>query len=328
MAPGGEAPAVSVVVATRDRSARLERLLEALARQEGPGPFEVVVVDDGSRDATSDVARAISRRVPYDLKVITSPVSSGPAGARNTGWRAARGRLIAFTDDDCRPDEAWLARIVEGLADADIVVGRTRPPEDQRDRIGPFSNYVDLDHNSSFATCNIGYRREVLESLGGFDQVHFLYPYGEDTDLGFRARKAGFDDRFAEGAVVWHDVHPSSFRNYLRSLRRLDGLVSLVARHPEARGYMNAGLFLRGVDKAVVIAWASAAVVAARPRRPLAWGLAAVAAGLYVWQWDRSRPPARSRGEWVTSVPLAFVADSWSVLVLIRGSLRWKTVLI
>ena len=325
---GDPPPRVSVVVPTRNRSGLLLRLLTALAAQTSTEPFEVVVVDDGSTDGSSDQVRAAANRFPFRLELVQSRQSSGPAGARNRGWRAAQGELIVFTDDDCQPSSSWLAALVGALDDADIVVGQTRPPADQRDQIGPFSNYVDLGHNGSFATCNIGYRRCVLDALGGFDQEHFLYPYGEDTDLGLRAQKAGFKDVFVEEALVWHEVHPSRFRPYLRGIRKLDGLVSLVARHPEARQYLNAGIFIRGVDKAVVIAWTAGAVVAARPRRPESWALGAVAAGLYVWQWGRAHPPARTPAEWAVSLPLGFVADSWAVLVMVRGSIRWRTVLL
>jgi GT2 family glycosyltransferase len=316
----------SVVIPTHNRADRLERLLDALSRQDMGEMFEVVVADDASSDDT--VAR-VSARPPseyFDLVLSTSTHNGGPAVARNRGWQAARGDLIVFTDDDCVPDPSWLRTVVGALETADIVVGRTKPPADQLDRIGPFSNYLDLDHDQSFSTCNVGYRRPVLEKVGGFDES-FVWPNGEDTDLGLRALKAGFADAYTPDALVWHDVSPSEFGAHLTRMRRLDGIVALIARHPEARAMVNASWFLRSVDKAVLIAWVAGLALAARPRRATK-AFAALAVALYVWQFTRSHYKARSLPELVVSIPLGFVADSFTVAVLARSSLRHRTLLL
>jgi GT2 family glycosyltransferase len=317
---------ISVVVPTCNRAARMERLLDALAVQDLGESFEVVVVDDASTDDTRQRLESFVTSLP--LVVVGSDVNTGPAGARNLGWRRARSDLIAFIDDDCVPDPGWLQALTAALDQADIVVGRTRPPEDQLDRIGPFSNFLDLEHNRSFSTCNVAYRREVLEKLDGFDEVAFIWPNGEDTDLGLRALKSGFHDRYADRALVWHDVGSSDFRRHLRRIRRLDGIVTLVARHPEARGMIGAGRFLRSVDKAVLVTWVAGAALAWQPRRTVT-RVGAVLAGLaYVWQFRRCHYPARSTGELVVSIPLGYVADSWTVVVMARSSLRHRTLLL
>ena len=94
-------PLVSVVVATHNRAARLAALLESL-QQQTLEDFEVVVCDDASSDDTQDV---LARPWQLDLRHVRRDVAGGPAKARNAGWRAARGRLIAFTDDDCVASE-------------------------------------------------------------------------------------------------------------------------------------------------------------------------------------------------------------------------------
>jgi GT2 family glycosyltransferase len=317
---------ISVVVPTCNRADRVERLLHALAAQHLDEPFEVVVVDDASTDGTRQ--RLESLVTPFPLVVVGSEVNTGPAGARNRGWHRARGDLLVFTDDDCVPDPEWLRVLVDAFDEADIVVGRTRPPEDQLHRIGPFSNYLDLEHNRSFSTCNVAYRREVLEKLDGFDDVAFIWPNGEDTDLGLRAVKAGFRDEYAARALVWHDVGSSDFRRHLRRIRRLDGIVTLVARHPEARGMIGAGRFLRSVDKAVLVTWLAGAALAWRPRWRVTRAGTLLAAFLYVWQFRRCHYRARSAGELVVSIPLGYVADSWTVVVMARSSLRHRTVLL
>jgi GT2 family glycosyltransferase len=321
-------PRVSVVVATCNRSARMLRLLDALAHQLINETFEVVAVDDVSSDDTLERLREVRSEQPFELTILPSLRNTGPAGARNRGWRVAQGECIAFTDDDCVPDPGWLQAIVDGLSDADIAVGRTRPPDDQLHLIGPFSALLDIDHNQSFSTCNIGYRRTVLEALGGFDAEGFAFPNGEDTDLGLRAVKGGFTDTYAPDALVWHDVGPSEFRAHWRRIRRLEGIVTLVSRHPEARQNMNATLFLRSVHKAVLIMWGAGLTLAIRPKSKAARALAALAVLLYIWQFNKGHYKSRSAQEWAKAVPQAFVADSWALLVMIRSSIIYRTVLL
>jgi GT2 family glycosyltransferase len=329
---------VSVVVPTCSRSERMMRLLDALAAQDIGELFEVVVVDDVSKDDTVGRLRAAAPSQPFSLVVVESEVNTGPAGARNRGWRKAKGELIAFVDDDCVPDPGWLREITDAMDDggdagngggpADITVGRTRPPEDQLHLIGPFSSYLDLEHNRSFSTCNVAYRRQVLERMDGFDEVNFRYPNGEDTDLGLRAVKAGYRDVYVPGALMWHDVGPSTFKAHLHRIPRMDGLVALVKLHPEAREIMGCGWFLRSVDKAVFIAWAATLGLLLRPRLASTRLFAAIAAVLYVWQYRKWHYDARSTTELLTAIPQAFVADSWAVMVMIRSSARHRALLL
>src|SRR3954451_19061576 len=106
---------ISVVVATHNRATRLRALLDALASQTLPAEkFEVVVVDDGSRDDTPAVLARAAAAIDGGPRtvVLTQPVAGGPAAARNRGWRAASAPLVAFTDDDCRPTATWLEALI------------------------------------------------------------------------------------------------------------------------------------------------------------------------------------------------------------------------
>src|SRR5205814_4172614 len=93
---------------------------------------------------------------------------------RNLGWRAAAGQLIAFTDDDCRPEPEWLERLVEaaGRSPGEIVQGATRPDALERNVLAaPHVRTMSIDPVGPYAqTCNIVYPRELLERLGGFDE--------------------------------------------------------------------------------------------------------------------------------------------------------------
>jgi glycosyltransferase involved in cell wall biosynthesis len=199
----------SVIVPTRDRPDRLRRCLEALERQTARG-FEVVVVDDGSVDgrATADV---VARWAHARLVVGTG---RGPAAARNVGAAAAAGRLLCFTDDDCRPEPGWLDAIAGSVArGADVVAGPTSTA-----LVGnPWSvasqtitNYLmdesrdDARGTTGFApTSNVACRAEVWRAVPFDDR----YPSaaGEDRDWCARLSEHGVAVRVEPGARVWHD---------------------------------------------------------------------------------------------------------------------------
>jgi GT2 family glycosyltransferase len=225
------------VVATHNRSDHLDRLLRALAEQDR-SPDDVVVVDDGSTDATPALlARHRNGRLP--LSVIRRDRAGGPATAREEGWRAATGDLVAFTDDDCVPAPGWLDAAERAWAgDSDTFVqGRTDPAEDHH---GPFSRTLRVDRlNAAFPTCNMLYPRELLVRVGGFDTEAFgREPGGEDCDLAWRAIEAGARPVFAADAVVEHAVtHPGPLGK-LRIAARWTTPMTAYARHPGLRRSM------------------------------------------------------------------------------------------
>jgi glycosyltransferase involved in cell wall biosynthesis len=228
-----------VVIPTRNRAARLKALLDSLAAQAAP-EFEVVVVDDGSTDAT---ARVLAEP-PMPVRAVRGP-GRGPAAARNLGWRAARGRVVCFTDDDCRAAPGWVAALLDavGGADAMIAVGRTEPEPSDAGRQSAYtrSNLV-TGLNRDFHTCNIAYPRALLERLGGFDES-FRHPAGEDTELAWRALESGAAPRFADGALVWHAVHDVGWAELVKRARWRTDVPRLVRRHPGLRHHMHRGIF-------------------------------------------------------------------------------------
>src|SRR4051812_20700679 len=160
----------SIIVPTYHRPALLERCLAALARQNLPASeFEVIVADDAADERTRQQVDSLRAR-DFDVRYISVTGRHGPAAARNAGWRAARGNIIAFTDDDCIPDSAWLTVGVEPFADSAVVAvtGQTivplppAPTDYERNTAGLEA--------SEFITANCFCRRQVLEAIGGFDE--------------------------------------------------------------------------------------------------------------------------------------------------------------
>ena len=221
---------VSVVVPTRGRPASLARCLDALVSQRlEPHHFEVVVVDD----AASRETRAIVERFAHDsappIRYLAVHGAHGPAVARNLGWQAARGEIIAFTDDDCVPDAGWLAA---GLAafgpgvqgvEGRVVVPRPEPPTDYERNMG-------LLELGEFVTANCFYRREALEAVGGFDE-RFRTAWREDSDLFFTLLERGGAFQRAEGAVVVHPIRPARWGVSLSEQRKSSWNALLYKKH-------------------------------------------------------------------------------------------------
>jgi GT2 family glycosyltransferase len=226
-------PLVSVVVPTSNRADYLAVTLDSLAAQDlDAHAYEVIVVDDGSRDETSRVlAEArVDRCLRHDSR-------RGPAAARNTGWRVARAPLVAFTDDDCRPEPGWLEAglAMHGSHPGAVVQGRTRPePADEPKLDNPLARSLRVERlGPFFQTCNVFYPRELLERVGGFDER--IQIGAEDVDLALRALATGAGAVFAEDALVNHRVVEHSLADAVRFTARWRTLPAVVASHPPLR---------------------------------------------------------------------------------------------
>lgn len=307
-------PEATAVVATRNRAARLSALLHSLARQEGVR-HEVVVVDDGSTDDTPQVIAEAS------VRVIRHDAPLGPAAARNAGWRAARAPLVCFVDDDCVADPGWLAALVAAHRNdpGAVVQGRTEPHPDELHKHSAFSRSMLVDGpNNWFQTCNIAYPRELLERLGGFDES-FRYPAGEDTDLAWRAKRAGAPTRFEGAARVLHAVHTLGAVKIARGARRWEDTVLCVKRYPELREDYRMRIFWKPAHQRLTFA-ALGLLLARRTR-----GLSLLAALPYVTYY---RSQHSTYAGTLASMPAHVLVDGAEVLVMVRGSVRFRTLVL
>jgi GT2 family glycosyltransferase len=213
----------SVVVPTYERPALMARCLAALARQDYPrGRFEVVVVDDGSTRPLADSMPA----PPADLAVsIVRIRNAGAAGARNVGAAAARGRWLAFTDDDCEPAPAWLRMLEARLerAPRSMVGGCTvnALPANAWSTasqviVGMAYAFYNAEPETPrfFASNNVAVPAELFAAVGGFRADEFRVA-SEDRELCDRWRFAGHPLAYEPRAVVAHG-HDLAFASFCR----------------------------------------------------------------------------------------------------------------
>ncbi len=222
----------SVVVPTFDRPDLIRRCLDALRGQEWrDGRFEVFVVDDGHSDEVRRIVETAARPDADFIYRRSSRRASGPAAARNIGWRLARAPVVAFTDDDCIPQASWLLSGMEALNDgAAGAWGHVIVP------LGPEPTDYELDvaglEHAPFATACCFYRREALEAVSGFDE-RFSLAWREDSDLHFSMLESGMQlVRAPATALVIHPVRAASWGISLRQQKKTQFEALLYRKHP------------------------------------------------------------------------------------------------
>ena len=206
-------PRVSVIVCTYNGARTIRDCLEGLKRLTYSN-YEVIVVDDGSTDATATIARE------YDCRVIQTE-NRGLASARNTGLAAATGDIIAYIDDDAYPDPHWLTYLAATfLSTSHAAVGgpNMAPPGDgpiaecvARAPGGPTHVLLGDREAEHLPGCNMAFRRIRLEEIGGFDPQ--FRTAGDDVDVCWKLRERGWTLGFSAAAVVWHHRR-NSVRTY------------------------------------------------------------------------------------------------------------------
>ncbi|MEO7335671.1 MAG: glycosyltransferase [Caldimonas sp.] len=232
-------PRISVVIPTFKRPDLLARCLAAVVAQRfDPEAFEVIVVDDGHTADTQAVVDSFRARTDGPVVRFVRPRNGrGPAVARNAGWRAAYGPVIAFTDDDTIPDRHWLANGERALKPGVVgLCGRVEVPRTPA-RGGRVDRPTDHElmtrglESAEFVTANAFVRRGALLTVGGFDE-RFKRAWREDSDLQFRLmRDAGPIGR-SDDAVVVHPVRPERWGVCLRQQKNSFFDALLYKKHP------------------------------------------------------------------------------------------------
>jgi GT2 family glycosyltransferase len=177
--------------------------------------FEVVVVDDGSAMPVEPITRKFADRI--QIQCLRQP-NAGPASGRNSGLAVARGRFVAFTDDDCEPAPSWLSTLATAVVQHPdcLIGGHTRNgaselicSEAAQLIVESVYRFYNRDSKNArfFTSNNMAAPAHLLRKLGGFDRL-FRFA-GEDRDLSERWRFAGYRLVFVADAIVIHFHHLS-----------------------------------------------------------------------------------------------------------------------
>jgi glycosyltransferase involved in cell wall biosynthesis len=220
---------ISVIICTQNRADLLSTALESVCRQAfGRDNYEMVVVDNGSTDATPAVVDRFRERYP-NIRYFREE-TPGLSVARNRGWREARGEFVAFLDDDAKANPDWLAVAAQdiGIWNPDVFGGpylayySTSRPDWFKDSYGSFNPYSQpktlTSSDEYLSGSNLFVRRSLLEKLGGFDASLGMrgkkIGYGEEARLLRRARQE-FPKAliyYEPKLVIQHLVRPEKFR--------------------------------------------------------------------------------------------------------------------
>ena len=247
------APALSIVVCTYNRCEKLPQALEAIGQacRDHHGEVELVVVDNNSSDGTETVIEDFSRSCALTVCYVRE-ARQGLSFARNRGVGEARGRIVAFTDDDCIVARDWVAVILREMGDrrdVGLIGGRVdlHDPDDRPVSIRPLDRrvrYREIGHVLTLIMgCNFAFRRELVDRIGLFDPAFGCTNgvTGDDIDFIYRAVRQGVGVEFVPDMAARHD----------HGRRRDDEIDRLNAGYVRGRGAFYAKFALRG-DSAVL----------------------------------------------------------------------------
>lgn len=200
-----ETPMVSVVICAYNAERTMRACMESLTALDYPN-YEVIVVDDGSRDRTAEIAMEFP-----DTRLIRQP-NKGLSVARNVGLYAARGEFVAYTDSDCVVDPHWLTLMVGSMIENNFeACGGPNYAPHEEGKIeacvaaspgAPCHVLTAADRAEHLAGCNMVFRKSLLIKLGGFDPQ--FTAAGDDVDICWRTLDAGVALGFCPSAFVWH----------------------------------------------------------------------------------------------------------------------------
>jgi GT2 family glycosyltransferase len=215
---------LSVIVATRDRAHAIAGCLDSIAASlanAAPLDFEIVVVDNGSQDATSKIVEQWATGSAFPVRLLMEP-RAGLSVARNRALRIAQGELLVFTDDDCRLSKGYVTDLLRYDAadtepvlrggrvelgdhtDLPITIRTTTTRQRFNQRTHPATHDCIVGHISG---CNMTMRRGLVEKLGPFDErfgAGSSIESSEDSDYLFRAYLAGFTLEYVPDMTVFH----------------------------------------------------------------------------------------------------------------------------
>lgn len=317
---------ISVVIPTFRRPDLLQRCLTPLLKQTlDRTRYEIVVVDDGQTDDTRALVENLMLQTQGRplLRYLRPQGTRGPAAARNCGWHAADGEVIAFTDDDTIPDVDWLRQGLVAMGrDRAAVRGAVQVPVS-----GPLTDHGRMTQGlevAEFVTANCFVRRRALMEVNGFDE-RFLRAWREDSDLHFKLIEAYGEVSKASLAIVQHPVREAAFGISLKQQANMMFDALLFKKHPDLYKRKVGRLRAPASYYAIVGGTLLAPFLAIGGHAAAAGALLLVALALIVQlAFKRLRGTARTPEHvmemLVTSAAIPFLSLFWRV----RGGLRFR----
>jgi GT2 family glycosyltransferase len=229
---------LSVVLPSHNGARTISAQLDALAAQQWSGEWELVVVDNRSTDETCSIVESYRGRLP-SLQVVAADEKAGISYALNRGVGAARGTSVVFCNDDDVVAPGWLAAMGDALGEHELVAGslehsrlneawmigvRGDPQSDRLPEWG-FLPYLPFAFGAT-----IGIRRDLHDSIGGFDERLVT---GEDMDYCWRLQRAGAEIHFVSEAVTHHRMRHDLRVLWLQAFRYGLGNVAVYKKHRE-----------------------------------------------------------------------------------------------
>jgi GT2 family glycosyltransferase len=238
-------PTFSVIVPSYRRPRQLAACLESLERQAYPATdYEVIVVDDAAMRADLEPITSTARR--YICRLL-SQKRRGAAAARNAGAEVARGRLLAFTDDDCEPDPSWLTALERALGEQHeraLVGGRVvnaLPDDPFASATQALVDFVGEAFNAEpgrarlLTSNNLAVATAAFRDLGGFDTT-FTGAGGEDRELCLRWLHHGYPAVYRAEALV-HHAHELTLGGFVRQHFAYGAGAARLRRQAQIHGY-------------------------------------------------------------------------------------------
>ncbi len=229
---------VSIIIAAYNEKHNLKDLIPSLQKFQLDKHCEILIVDSGSDDSN------IYCQQHPTITYIRSPKRLFPGEARNLGIKNAHGEILAFLDADTIMLQGWYEALLSSAQDHDIIAGASPSLPGQKPRL-PRVSIIIRDQDITWPTCNIAYKKKVLDKVGIFQEG---MPSGEDVEINYRCVKAGYNIHFNPEMKVYHK-HRSTWRGFIKQSYR-DGYVraQLEVLIPETHGKHQFGrLTLRNI---------------------------------------------------------------------------------
>ena len=234
---------VSVIIPSYNSERTIEKCLDALLNQTYSGEFEIILVDS-SDDRTPEI---VKNKYPSILFTHLNG-RTGRGKARNIGIKKSKGNLLLFVDSDCIVPSNWINELVAlhrsknyAAIGGSVVNGNnTMSVIAWAGYIAEFRDFIpgqkggEVEH---LPTCNIAYKREILEKLGGFSEDCFL---PEDHDLNQRLILAGDKIFFNPDIKVKH-IHRETFNSFIKHQKYIGIITARMIRKYHLQGYIVAG---------------------------------------------------------------------------------------